>query len=745
MIKFNSKISKFAVGVLMVAVMIVGFTVVSKAKVASAMDMGATTLTVGSSGAAVSALQTSLNTLGHNVGSADGSFGPMTKAGAMAFQLAKGLSADGAVGPITKAAIKAALGSGPVVVVTTPAVSGCPAGALFNSLTGASCTVAAATVAGCTAGALFSSTTGASCAAAAVTFPAGCTSATGFSTTTGNSCSGAATVVVATGTNGYLVDLNSDSTGRVSTVYESEQDKVVAGFRATARLADQTVDRVRVTFDNTNSGNSSANLSRYISGASLWNGSTRVATIQVASADRNISTDVYTFNFTGLNSKILKDQIGRFYVSVNANGSIDSNDTNATWRVIFLSGGTSASSPDGTYDTYPSGDITTSGLAFNKFSTSGVKVTVGLAISNPTANIAIVSSTATTTGVTLLKFTIKATNSNLVLRKIPITMVSTTGAVSDIVNTLRLYQGSNLVDTVDGSTVYDFDTDGNSTTFINSSDTTIANTAKVGYLFTNLSDPYNKITAGSTVEYTVIADLKKADGVNYSEGDSLTASVKNADVFKSVAFSVQDTNGDQLADSSATVRIGSAVGEIQTLRVNGVQLTMGTASIVTTVRGGTGVGASNIVNTTYSIPVTMTSFGQTLYIPKTAAYGSDTANGAALAYGFIDASSPSTVIASGDPAVDVSAAATGPTLSSSNAATEGDAWRLDSGVAKLFTLTITLNSATSENNIGTKSLAVVLSELQTYTTSTVSGAGTEQSLLPIQSYQTGYQAINYGS
>jgi hypothetical protein len=48
----------------------------------------------------------------------------------------------------------------------------------------------------------------------------------------------AMSTTVSTGTNGYLTDIATDSTNRVSTVYESEQDKVVGGMRVTARLAD---------------------------------------------------------------------------------------------------------------------------------------------------------------------------------------------------------------------------------------------------------------------------------------------------------------------------------------------------------------------------------------------------------------------------------------------------------------------------------------------------------------------------
>jgi peptidoglycan hydrolase-like protein with peptidoglycan-binding domain len=65
------------------------------------------TLQLGSTGADVTVLQQRLNTLGFNVGAADGSFGAGTKAAVIAFQNKKGLPADGIVNAATWAALLA--------------------------------------------------------------------------------------------------------------------------------------------------------------------------------------------------------------------------------------------------------------------------------------------------------------------------------------------------------------------------------------------------------------------------------------------------------------------------------------------------------------------------------------------------------------------------------------------------------------------------------------------------------------
>src|SRR3989344_933221 len=99
--------SKFLLGVMLVAVLVVG-GVAFLANTASA-DCAATitmTLRVGSSGVQVQCVQTIVGA------TADGAFGPLTKAAVMAWQAGHGLSADGVVGPLTAAALNGAVVGG---------------------------------------------------------------------------------------------------------------------------------------------------------------------------------------------------------------------------------------------------------------------------------------------------------------------------------------------------------------------------------------------------------------------------------------------------------------------------------------------------------------------------------------------------------------------------------------------------------------------------------------------------------
>jgi hypothetical protein len=438
---------------------------------------------------------------------------------------------------------------------------------------------------------------------------------------------------------------------------------------------------------------------------------------------------------------------------VNANGSLDSTDVaGANWTTTFVAGGVQSVSPDGSVDTYPSADITQTGLLFGKFASSGVKSELSLASTNPSSTVVAVSSTTTTNGVEVLKFKIKATNSNLTIRKVPvqITISSTTAGddLEDVINTVKLMQGTNVVDTIDGSSGYQFTAGSESTSTSGTACTTGGSSVDdfCTFYFANLSAPYNSIAAGSTVEYSVVLDFKSQ--ANYTTGTTVTTSFAGPDVLSSDDYSVQDTNGDQLTDASATVRVGSAVGQVMTLRVNGLQVVMGSPVITTTPRGGTGSYASNVMVVSYAIPLSIQSFGQTLYIAPAAVYAAvglgTTTAAKSVSYGFETNTTPGTTVNSGAPATNVSAATTSPTLTC-NAQTEGayDAYRIDSGAsASTCTLTVVVSNTGTTGSTATESLRVQLNDVRFFTSADLTTGATNQSLLPTTSYQTGFQAIS---
>src|SRR3989344_3335797 len=121
--------SKFLLGAMIVAIMFVG--VVAFDATPAAADCSITsTLRVGSKGDQVKCLQTIVGA------TADGSFGPLTKAAVMAWQSGRSLVADGVVGPLTRAALLGGAVSG-----NFPA--GCSSASGYSPTTGASCSTGA--------------------------------------------------------------------------------------------------------------------------------------------------------------------------------------------------------------------------------------------------------------------------------------------------------------------------------------------------------------------------------------------------------------------------------------------------------------------------------------------------------------------------------------------------------------------------------------------------------------------------
>ncbi len=117
--------SKIAIGLLALALVVGSFGIVSKKAGANTVyTFGSATLKVGSVGTNVANLQNALNAVQSAGLTADGHFGPMTKAAVMTFQSAHSLTADGKVGAMSRAALAVAQGDG----TTTPPITTGPVG-----------------------------------------------------------------------------------------------------------------------------------------------------------------------------------------------------------------------------------------------------------------------------------------------------------------------------------------------------------------------------------------------------------------------------------------------------------------------------------------------------------------------------------------------------------------------------------------------------------------------------------------
>jgi peptidoglycan hydrolase-like protein with peptidoglycan-binding domain len=658
----NSKAFKFLIGTFVVAAFAFAAT-------ASALDFGTTTLRVGSRGAGVMAVQTLVGA------TADGNFGPMTKAKVMAWQAANGLTADGVFGPMSMAKANGAVsGNFP---------------------------------AGCTSAAGYSSTTGMPCNSTnANTFPAGCTSASGYSPTTGVKCDSSSSSnsgpLMGGAGSATITELSTPSSS--TKVGEGDVNTKVYGVEVEAdNNSDLAITSMKITL--VNGGSGSKKLDRYVKNVSIWYDGAKVGSALPSEFSEDSNT--YTKSIALSGAIVRADKIGKFYVAVDAIADIDSGNTgstNNTWTITLAS--TRYTDAAGAVITDTTGSLSNTFIFDTLASTQDVELKTNLSSSTPVSSTIKVSTTNNTNQVELMKFTMKAQGSKMVIDQIPVSFTTshTLYAATDNV-TLKI--GDKVFnETISSGT----DTNGSAT---------IGTASTAVRIFDDLG---LELAAGETITGTVLADIKDIDG-NFTEGTTLYASITSALVAATSGnyIDVEDSNGDQLATGDRT---GSAIGNTMTFRSTGVNTVMGTPTL-----SRTSDTSGNVTSVTYSIPVAVTSFGNTLYMGQSASLATSVA-----------ASKAFNVVLELDsaPTSENTSATTSITLSTSDAVIESNGFRLDDGQTKHFTVNVTVTEAT--NN---KSIRVRLDQIQTYTGAGLESAATATAsdLLPTTNFRTDYQYL----
>jgi len=490
--------SKFLLGVMIVAVMVVGVAfAMPKTSNAATCDLGTATLRQTMSGSAVTCLQTILN-----VSPATGYFGTKTKAAVEAFQTTNSLTADGVVGAMTRAALTV---STPAVTPTgTTTGTTCATGAAFDSTTGAACATTALP-AGCTSTTGFSTTTGVACSTV-TTLPAGCTSLTGFSATTGAACS--TTTVATTGAGDLSINT---TTADVETQAPEGTETQVLGLKTEATGSDISVSNIKVTLENkdTTGNPSSYRLDHYASNVSVYMGSTKVGSADVSTFTKNGNVYSATIPLSGAVVKMGTANKQTFYVDVTALTNIDSSDaTSNTWTVtaaeVRFTDGTGLTLTDNTGYNHP-------GVNFSKLTTSGdlKLVTTRLSTSPSTQNVE-VSDTNSTSDLLMNTFTMKPTGADMTLTSLPIVVAATQahGALPDMLQSLILKANGVQVGELDLTSA-----------------STVGNTTSI-----TLDNDYN-MPAGTPVTFAIYAKVNKVSSANlalFKAGDSLTVSIPTA-------------------------------------------------------------------------------------------------------------------------------------------------------------------------------------------------------------------------
>jgi len=407
-----------------------------------------TTLTVGSTGSAVVALQSFLVSKGlltMPAGVSMGSFRGLTKSAVAAYQISKGIQPSaGYFGPMTRAAANAdSVGGTTTTTTTTP---GCSAGALFNSMTGTPCST---------------------------------TTTTTTTTTATSGVEGTVDVLLApTPTNNANV--------------QTSIDVPVYGIEFRGKIADSVVQTVDLEVSSTLSTDSSTeNPSTLINTIKVWNGSAVIATVPVTSTTfTKDSSNVYYVRLSGLNFAVPKDTTKKLTVSFSTN-SID------TSRIVAIDGYGANSvrivSGDGISSFYSVNALSRS-HTFQKPGTSSLTLS---AVSSPLRSQNFRVNSTDSVIVPVLNFNVRSETGDSKITAVTATSTLTNVLASGLV--YYLYDGSTLIDSKTGTSTVSF----TNLSVTVPKDVTKALTVKIGFpaTSTSVASPYIATTTVSSVTY----------------------------------------------------------------------------------------------------------------------------------------------------------------------------------------------------------------------------------------------------
>lgn len=557
---------------MIVAVMFVGAVAV-KATPAAA-DCAATittTLRVGSAGVQVQCLQTIVGA------TADGAFGPMTKASVMAWQAGHGLVADGVVGPMTRAALM-----------------GAPTGNF---------------PAGCTSASGYSSTTGMACTTGpSAGLPAGCSTTAGYSPLTGAKCDSS---TPAPDNGGALeggagsITVTALSTYGDEQVGEDEEDVKLAAFEVEAdNGSDVDLTSMKIELNQQNTADSE-DVTDYMDSVSVWMGTEKVG--EVDAADFSESTGHVWTKSVSLDGAIVRaGDTEKFYLAVTALPNLDSGDMDSDdWQIgvsnvrfLDAEGVVTTESLTLDIDDNVIDDTIEEEFDFASFATaSDVELKVALKTADDEINEAHVIDVETgatdTEDVELLSFTMKAVGSDLNVQEIPVlfTTTETTGDDPDdiIVRTSLWLEGAEIA----------------SESFL----TTDGNDSLETITFDGLDVDIN---SGDTVEFMVKVDLQDLTGA-LDAGDTVMADLTATEVDLIVA---EDSSGEELVAADLTGTANGEASEVRDVGIN-VKLVGSPTAVISHVGDIVGSGAGDDDQGTFEIVFDVTAFDGDVYIDGT--------------------------------------------------------------------------------------------------------------------------------
>jgi hypothetical protein len=515
-------------------------------------------LHMGSKGADVTALQTFLIGKGFSIpAGATGYFGGQTKAALAAYQSAKGITpAVGYFGPLTMASVNSQGGANTTTTTTTTT-----------------------TVAGCAAGAMFSSTTGQSCGTT--------------TTTTGGS-------VVLQGAGGSVS--NFQTIGASSITMGASGSQQVNGFSFTATGSDLNIGRIYYDVVNTNTASTNSGSVRpwvVFQTATLKDGSGNVVATVDATNQANWSQDgtatvspfnqIYRLSFENINKVVKMNMNQQYYLTLSTQSAIATGNAGGIYAVSLAPQGLRAVDALGIQEYSGSAAQTPTLVTVNTSVTGSVTISTGS--NNPQTTTVQANSTNTTQNVTVNTFTVQNTGgTNVTLYTLPVQLTATGGLASTSVSTLiqdvKLYQGTTLLDT-----------ESPSTTFVNGT--------AINFKNLNLAIP-----AGANLSFSVVADISPVGSpAPLANGVGIIVTIPGSP--NSINAATPDI--ENLGGSVVTTT-GASTGNAITFGSNGVSLASSPSS-ATAVQTPAASGVSG--SGTFTFTFNVTAFGQNIYVGTT--------------------------------------------------------------------------------------------------------------------------------
>ena len=553
---------------MLVAVLVVAGGVLGATPAAADCSI-TSTLRVGSVGTEVSCLQSIVGA------TADGKFGPMTKASVMAWQAGHSLVADGVVGALTRAALM-----------------GAPTGNF---------------PAGCTSASGYSSTTGVACnTGTSAGLPAGCSTTAGYSPLTGTKCDSSSTSTgpLTGGAGSITVDALSDLSSEE--VGEGDNDVKVLAFEVEADdESDVDVTSLKVEFVQGTAADSE-NLDDYAESVSVWFKGDKVGEADVS--DFSETSDIWTKTISLDGAVVRAGDTEEFEVAVTALGSIDSADIDTdAWTVdvlnvrfedgegVVTTEDTDAEALEKTFDFAALAD--SADLAF--------KITKDDEDVND-AHVINIDATDKTQDVSILSFEIEIEgDSDVNVDSLPvnITVGGAQNHVDEMVSGITLWMDGAKVGTIGMTT--DCVEDGAGCVDVGTDET---------YVFDNLD---LDLTAGKTYSFLLKVDIYGDTDTpgDVAPGDTILATFGETQT-NLTGFDATDEAGDDLANGDMTGTATSSASEVRDVGMS-VKLVGSPTAIISHVGDIVGSGAGDDDQGTMTITFDVTAFDGPIYIDGT--------------------------------------------------------------------------------------------------------------------------------